>query len=239
MNSIVTKDFTDFLAAYDCNIEEIYEEFKKIPEYESIAANEGGMKAEGLLSLFILLRLIKPDAYIESGAWMGLSSCIARRALGDTPPMYVFEPNLAKVVYRVADASYTNLDFATPTYQSIGSDHKNLMIFFDDHQDCIERIYTSWLRGVQWILFDDDYRVRADHRTFANFIMLPENQKNSPCISLLKHMIEYVVVIVNPIHYVTGFIPRDQSQWRSQLLVKFYNNDNNIGWTAGKQHWCV
>ncbi len=203
---------------------------------ELIGRNDGGIKLLGAVSLARVLSALKPDLYIELGAWKGLSSVVAEMFLPSDARMFVFEPGLNKIEFRVDTAKYTSREWATPAYGRLSEDSTTSLVFADDHQDVLERLLLAWSRNYDYVLFDDDYSQSADHRTFRNSLLgAPADGKIANC---LNQIVEWALPIASPRNYLLEIIASSgyDQLWRDQILVKL-SKPGELGWTMGRASW--
>jgi hypothetical protein len=194
---------------------------------DKAGSNDGGLKLFGLIAFVQTLIAVRPRTYVELGAWKGFSAATARHYLPKDASMYIFDIDLSKFNERIIGAKFSQSDWATPSFMAIKKISPSY-IFADDHQDVLERIATAWMRGYNYILFDDDYSSSADHRTFRNYI-LSAYEKDENISKLLNLCVENVVLMSQPkIELPLGA----DIQWRDKAFVKLRSNTAH-GWTAG------
>lgn len=198
-----------------------------LPFFKSkLDANDGGMKILGAISLVQCLTLARPGVYVELGAWKGISTLIARHFLPKETDIFVFDPLLHNFSEKVERVSFSREDWAKPSYLSLNT--TGGFLFADDHQDVVERLLTAWVRGYDFVLFDDDYNGRADHRTFRNFV-LQKLKADTALAEMMDFCIDKLVLLSRP--DVT--LPSDADpHWRDQAFVKL-KKPMEKGWTMG------
>lgn len=112
----------------------------------------GSTSDEGLLCNWLLLHLIKPDAYIESGVFVGASLRLADIALPDARK-WAYDLSFAPLKHRVDAITYIQNEWFDEAPDLAG--HASAFAFFDDHIDPVQRIIQCYEVGIEWVLFDD------------------------------------------------------------------------------------
>lgn len=119
--------------------------------------NEGGMGIEASFWAWLICNHLRPATIIESGVWRGFTTWIFD-SIDSIENIYCFDPAVADpsfIKYKSKKAVYFAEDFSSTKFSFI--DPSDALFFFDDHQDQMERLVVSWLRGAQWVLLDDNY----------------------------------------------------------------------------------
>ena len=153
------KDIRNFLGD-DFDFFNAYVEFKSKALKTRFIDNEGGMDLVEGTWLYSILQKIKPMCFIESGVWRGFSSWIFDEVNDYCAKHILYDPgffesgfnNLLK--HKVANGHYFYEDFGSTRFSGVA---KNATIFFDDHQDYLERLLLSYSRGAKYAIFDDNY----------------------------------------------------------------------------------
>jgi len=117
-----------------------------------LRAKHGSTSDEGLLCNWLLLNLIKPDAYIESGVFVGASLRLADIALPDARK-WAYDLSFAPLKHRVDGITYIQNEWFDEAPDL--TDQALAFAFFDDHIDPVQRIIECHDVGIEWVLFDD------------------------------------------------------------------------------------
>ena len=173
-------------------------EFLELYNQRPILINEGGMKTPHMFATWFLLRKINPSIVIESGVWKGQSTWLIEKTLPNAF-IYSIDPRLDLREYISEKAVYFDKDFSLIDW-SIISDKNKTLCFFDDHQNCFERVVHCKRLGFKECIFEDNYPT-----------------KQGDCYSLKK------------VFSHTGFKPEDIKQGVFSKLLDFFKaSDNRI-----------
>ncbi len=121
------------------------------------AQNPGGMSLEACFFLHEILALIAPQTVIESGVWHGMTTYIID-SITKVKNIHCFDPvvtNMDFIYYQSPKARYYSLDWASSIFSQIPAD--NCLAIFDDHQDHMERLCLSFLRGIRYVVLENNY----------------------------------------------------------------------------------
>lgn len=121
--------------------------------------NSGGVSFEGAFYLYEILQHIGPSLVVESGVWRGMTTYIID-SVGSVSNLYCLDPLVSIpdfIKYRSRSAKYYDKDFGSSCFSNIEASKVSSLAFFDDHQDQLERVLLSYIRGYDWVLFDDNY----------------------------------------------------------------------------------
>lgn len=145
-------------------VEWTYDEIRKsIPEFlelyklKPITDNQGGMKSPHMFATWFMLKKINPKNVIESGIWKGQGTWLIENALPNAN-VFSIDLNLSIRKYVSDRVKYFNKDFNDIDW-SIISDKDNTVLFFDDHQNALERIRKGKELGFKQYIFEDNYPV--------------------------------------------------------------------------------
>ncbi len=139
---------------YD-NIEEEIESFFKVYKKMPIKDNTYGMHSPHLFLMWHALRQINPTTIIESGVYKGLGTWWMRQACPNAT-IYSIDVDLSNVEYIDNKATYLHTDFKCHKWDEI-NDKANALIFFDDHQNALERLKQMKWMGFSMAMFEDNY----------------------------------------------------------------------------------
>lgn len=130
------------------------------------AQNPGGMSLEACFFLHEILALLAPQTVIESGVWHGMATYIID-SIPKVKNIHCFDPvatNMDFISYQSPKGRYYSLDWASSIFSQISAD--SCLAIFDDHQDQMERLCLSFLRGIRYAVFDNNYAFGGgDHRS--------------------------------------------------------------------------
>ncbi len=139
-----------------------YDELRKsIPEFldlyekKPINDNKGGMKAPHMFATWFMLKKIKPKYVIESGTWKGQGTWLIEKTLPKSK-IYSIDLKLSNRKYISDKVQYFDKDFFEIDW-SIIPNKDNAVLFFDDHQNALERIRNGVNIGFKHYIFEDNY----------------------------------------------------------------------------------
>ena len=130
--------------------------FVKLLQNKPFQDNDGGMKAPHLFATWFLIKQIKPKFIIESGVWKGLGTWLIAQAAPDAQIICI-EPYPDRIIYRPTNTSYQTIDFTETDWSTKNIDFQNTLLFFDDHQNCFERLKLAKKFGFRHLIFEDNY----------------------------------------------------------------------------------
>lgn len=119
---------------------------------KDLRAKHGSTSDDGLLCNWLLLNLIQPDAYVESGVFVGASLRLADIAMPKIAK-WAYDLSFAPLKYRVEHVTYIQNEWFEEAPDL--SERDTAFAFFDDHIDPVQRILECYDLGIEWILFDD------------------------------------------------------------------------------------
>src|SRR5437868_9355258 len=96
------------------------------------------MKSPHLLLSWFALRALNPTTVIESGVWKGQGTWFSQQAC-PTARLHCIEPFGQNIQWRATRATYYKQDFSGLSWDGI-VDKEKTVLFFDDHQDALERV---------------------------------------------------------------------------------------------------
>jgi len=130
-------------------------EFLEIYRNKPIGNNMGGMKTPHLFATWYMLRKLNPKNVIESGVWKGQGTWLIEQALPGAN-VYSIDLLLELREYKSEKVHYFNQDFSTIDW-SVIQDKENTVLFFDDHQNALDRIKKGKDFGFKQFIFEDNY----------------------------------------------------------------------------------
>jgi hypothetical protein len=131
------------------NLNEFYDLYKSKP----ISNNDGGMKFPHMFLMWYLVKKISPEYLIESGVWRGLGTWFIEKASPNTKIICI-DPNPNYRIYTSKNAIYFTEDFSTLNFNI---DPEKTLIFFDDHQNSLDRIKQCKDKNFKKMIFEDNY----------------------------------------------------------------------------------
>jgi hypothetical protein len=135
-------------------------EFKEIYKNRIIRDQQYGMKSPQIFGAWFMLKKLNPKYIIESGIWKGLGTWFFEKACPDSK-IFSIDPELDKRDYVSTRVEYFSNDFSTIDWSMI--DPKETVVFFDDHQNAVERVRFCQKLGFDKLIFEDNYpRLRGD-----------------------------------------------------------------------------
>jgi len=133
------------------------EEFASIYANRPIKSNDGGMKAPQLFCAWFAAKNLQPDFIIESGVLKGQGTWAIEQA-APSAALHCIDPYPQYMDgYVSKTATYHEKDFLELDFSRLSG--KNVLCFFDDHQNAIERIVRCQQFGFKKIMFEDNYPV--------------------------------------------------------------------------------
>jgi len=147
---------TDLWTSSDI-IEFLYE-FLPIYENRPIKNNQGGMNSSHLYAICFIINKLKPKFIIESGVWFGLGTWFFEQ-FSPSSTIISIDINLHNRKYISSNVIYLSKDFYSINWNDYIpiSERINTLLFFDDHQNALSRIYQSLEFGFKHIVFEDNY----------------------------------------------------------------------------------
>ncbi|KGF96674.1 hypothetical protein EU95_0559 [Prochlorococcus marinus str. MIT 9201] len=129
-----------------------YKAYKSATECDIF--QKGGIDIKDHINIFVLLSIIKPGLYCESGVFKGSSIHSALHAL-EPKIVYGIDPK-PKLNKRIKSLLFneveTKLDFNEFEFDT---NTKKKVVFFDDHINSMQRIIDAKEKGFKYIIFDD------------------------------------------------------------------------------------
>ncbi|CAL4974203.1 unnamed protein product [Urochloa decumbens] len=147
------------------------EEFVPIYETRPIKNNMYGMGFDHSFGLWFMVRWLKPDLMIESGAFKGHSTWVLRQAMPNTRIISLSPRHPEKYLKKgpaYVDGNCTYLagkdfvDFGSVDWEKLLRNHgisdpSRVLVFFDDHQSELKRLKQALKAGFQHLIFEDNY----------------------------------------------------------------------------------
>lgn len=130
------------------------DEFYDLYNNRPIKNNDGGMKSAHMFHAWYVVKKIKPKYLIESGVWKGLGTWFFEQA-SPTTKIISIDPSPNFRVYTSENVTYQTLDFMLTDWSFLPKDET--MIFFDDHQNFLQRLKHAQSLGFKVIMTEDNY----------------------------------------------------------------------------------
>ena len=131
-------------------------DFHALYSRRPILENQGGMRAPHLFATWFMVQTLRPTHIVESGVFKGLGTWLLEQAAADAH-LYCIEPNPAQIEYRSARAKYHTRDFGEIAWDL---PRATTLLFFDDHQNALERVRLARELGFRHLIFEDNYPAR-------------------------------------------------------------------------------
>lgn len=128
-------------------------EFLELHARLPIENNHGGMRAPHLFGAWFMLRELRPTHVVESGVFKGLGTWLIEQA-APAARIFSIDPDLSQREYRSERATYETRDFSATSWEL---PRETTVLFFDDHQNALERVKLAEERGFQHLVFEDNY----------------------------------------------------------------------------------
>ncbi len=130
-------------------------EFLDLYQQKPIIDNQGGMKAPHMFATWFMLKNINPKNVVESGIWKGQGTWLIEKTLPEAN-IYSIDLNLSNREYKSDKVKYFDKDFFDIDWSFI-SEKEDTLLFFDDHQNALERIIKGKEIGFKKYIFEDNY----------------------------------------------------------------------------------
>ena len=130
-------------------------EFLELYHKKPLDNNQGGMLSPHMFATWFMLKKLNPKSVIESGIWKGQGTWLIEQALPDVK-IYSIDINLEIREFISDKVTYFQKDFSEIDW-SIIEDKSNTVLFFDDHQNALNRIKIGEELGFKQFIFEDNY----------------------------------------------------------------------------------
>jgi hypothetical protein len=130
------------------------DEFNELYEMRPIKDNNGGMKSPHMFPAWFVVKQLKPKYLIESGVWKGLGTWFFEKASPETKIISI-DPSPNFRVYTSPNVKYQTQDFLQTDWSMLPKDET--LIFFDDHQNFLQRLKHSQSLGFKRVMTEDNY----------------------------------------------------------------------------------
>ena len=119
--------------------------------------NNGGMKSAHMFASWYVIKKLKPKFLIESGIWKGLGTWFFEQASPETKIISI-DPELKFREYISPKVTYQTTDFLLTDWSYLPTDET--FIFFDDHQNFLQRMQYAKTCGFKKMMYEDNYPVQ-------------------------------------------------------------------------------
>ena len=130
------------------------DEFNELYKIRPIKDNHGGMTSSHMLSVWFIIKQIKPKYLIESGVWKGLGTWFFEKASPETKIISI-DPVPQYREYTSPNVTYQTEDFLDTDWSHLPKE--DTLIFFDDHQNFIKRMKHAYSLGFKKMIDEDNY----------------------------------------------------------------------------------
>ncbi len=130
-------------------------EFLDLYEKRPIPDNGGGMLSPHMFATWFFLKKLNPVNVIESGVWKGQGTWLIENTLPEAN-VYSIDINLNFREYISDKVTYFDKDFNMIDWSFL-KDKDSTLLFFDDHQNAVERIKKGKSMGFTHFIFEDNY----------------------------------------------------------------------------------
>ena len=129
------------------------EEFHELYQHRPIKDNDGGQLAAQLFYSWYVAKKMQPSWIIESGTYKGQGTWAFEQACPNAK-ILCLDP-FPKEVYKSPKAQYIRGDFKKVDWKLMPKD--DCLVFFDDHQNALERVVQCKREGFKYVMFEDNY----------------------------------------------------------------------------------
>jgi hypothetical protein len=130
-------------------------EFSELYKFRPIEDNTGGMNSSHLFPSWYLMKKYSPKYIVESGVFKGQGTWFFEKA-SPMSKIISIEPRPHQIIYKSPNVEYILDDFSTYLWDNIDN-KENTILFFDDHQNSIERLKCAGKLGFKKFVFEDNY----------------------------------------------------------------------------------
>jgi hypothetical protein len=130
--------------------------FKAILELHPVTNRTSSMCNSDAFWLFFLTGAIDPAVVVESGSYLGFSTCLLHRAVPDAQ-LFSFDPNVVPAI-DIPNYQHFKCDWLSHLL-TLGKlcRGKTTLAFFDDHVDHELRLFQARQVGIKHLVFHDNY----------------------------------------------------------------------------------
>jgi len=132
------------------HLDEFYDLYKTKP----ISDNNGGMKSAHMFSAWYIIKKLKPKFIIESGVWKGLGTWFFEKASPNSKIISI-DPSPHFRQYTSPYVDYRTKDFLEEDWSFLPKEET--LIFFDDHQNFLNRLKYAQSIGFKTVMTEDNY----------------------------------------------------------------------------------
>lgn len=130
------------------------DEFNLLYKKRVIKDQSCGMRSPHLFYAWFIMKKLNPKFIIESGVWKGMGTWIFEKACPGSK-IFSIDPDPEPREYTSQNSVYSTTDFLSQDWSSL--DPSETVIFFDDHQNPMERIKFAKKMGFKKLIFEDNY----------------------------------------------------------------------------------
>lgn len=174
---------------------------------DTMSANQGGMGAPDLFSLWFVLRKYSPKVVVESGVWNGISTKLIRKTLPDSTilcldprpvPSDGFTDPSENTIY------YTGKKFRDFNDLDLSSyNPDDILCFFDCHQNAFKRVLACLRKKITKIFLNDNYPTNCG----SHYTMEHMKQGDSRFYKVTDSIRERVLKMIDTYHIFPNIYP--------------------------------
>lgn len=133
------------------------DEFNTLYNQRPIKQNDGGMKSPHMFPSWFIIKQLKPKFIIESGVWKGLGTWFFERASPESKIISIDPAPASRTGggYTSPTVTYKTQDFLLTDWSNLPKE--DTFLFFDDHQNFMERLKHAHKLGFKKIMTEDNY----------------------------------------------------------------------------------
>ena len=147
------------------------------------SANNGGMGAPDLFSLYYVLNKIRPKIVIESGVWNGVSTKLIRKVLPDSTILCLDPRKIPETGYIDTNKNtvyYTGDQFKDFKELDLSSyDPNEILVFFDCHQNACLRLQQCLEKHITHVFLNDNYPAECGSHFTIEHLMKGDTRLHS------------------------------------------------------------
>ena len=169
-----------------------------------------------MFALYYLLKKIKPKFVIESGVYKGQTSWLIEKILPNAKILSI-DIDLTKRVFKSKRIKYSNIDFKYHNFSNLPS---NTLVFFDDHQNHVDRLIQCKCLGIKNIIMEDNYCVgRGDFYTLRHAFNYNGYYHPLTYRNILKSLFIFLSIMIKKKILKKYYISFDKLNYRFRDIV--------------------
>lgn len=145
--------------------------------------NENGIQGSSAFSLYYYVKRVQPKFIIEAGVWRGFSTWIMENAAPQAQflcldPVFALQKYLAPGTlderYQATRSKSSHQDFSCVSPDLSGFKPEEILVFFDDHQNKLPRLFQAKSYGIRHVVFDDNFPWPYTHMSIEQGLMIEQ-----------------------------------------------------------------